>query len=133
MALIGNCSHTTYTAHATNTVNETRTLSDGTEETVTVPETVVETTDYTNIYLCIKQLDHYNFYDVDDEGNAVKFAVIHYRYAGYVNKAARDADQEDFLFTDVGNLNDYNYDGNLYTQIYNEIKTLDGKTNLTDD
>lgn len=132
MALTGNCSHTTYTDHPTETVTSTITNSDGTTYEVTNPALVETTTDYTNIYLCIKQLDHYNYYEVDDEGNYHKFNVIHFRYAGYTDKATRDADQEDFLFSDVANLQDYDYDGNLYSQIYTQIKTFEGKTNLTD-
>lgn len=133
MALIGNCSNTTYTEHPTETVTSTITNPDGTTSEVTYPATVETTTDYTNIYLCIKQIDHYKFYETDSDNNVTKFDAFHYRYAAYTNKATRDADQEDFLFSNVRTLENHNHDNNLYTQIYNEIKTLDGLTNLTDD
>lgn len=132
MALTGNCSHTEYTEHATETTTMTVTHPDGTTEDITQPALVENVTNYTNIYLCIKQLDHYNFYDTDDDGNYFKTSVIHYRYAGYTDRATRDADQENFLFSGVANLENYDHSGNLYSQIYSQIKTLTGKTNLID-
>ena len=132
MALTGNCTHTEYTEHATNTVTQTITNPEGVTENVEVPELVANTTNYTNIYLCIKQIDHRNYWDTDTDGNQIKISIMHYRYAGYTDQATRNADQENFLFSDVGDLNDYDHTQNLYTQIYNEIKTLDGKTNLID-
>jgi hypothetical protein len=132
MALTGNCSHTEYIEHATNTVTQTITNPNGVTENVEVPEIVATTTNYTNIYLCIKQIDHRNHWDTDSDGNQIKIAVMHYRYAGYTDQATRNADQENFLFSDVGDLKDYDHTQNLYAQIYNEIKILDEKTNLID-
>lgn len=132
MALSGNCSHTEYTEHPTNTVTQTITNPNGETENIEVPEIVATTTNHSNIYLCIKQIDHRNFWDTDEDGNSIKISIMHYRYAGYADQETRNNDQEDFIFSDVGDLNNYDHTQNLYTQIYNEIKTLEGKTNLID-
>ena len=60
MALIGNCSFSTFSEHATETITETVTLSDGTIETSVSPVMVETSTDYTNVYLSIKQVDNFN-------------------------------------------------------------------------
>jgi|TARA_B100000902_G_scaffold265995_1_gene252103 hypothetical protein len=116
MALTGDCSHTTW--------NEV----DG--------EEVENTTEYTNIYVCIKELDNINysngqFYKVDSEGNQTEVAVINYIYAGYTDEATKIADAEDFLFSESMNLKTYKEGVNLESQVYSEITELEGKENLT--
>ena len=127
MALTGNCTHTVYTAHETETTTETITHFDGTSETVEVPVMIATSTDYTDVYVCIKQVENFNYWS--DEQNHKSFI---YQYAAYTDVATRNADQEDFLFWDVGTLQSYNPEGNLYAQIYTEIKTIDGLTDLID-
>lgn len=127
MALSGNCTHTVYTTHETDTTTETITHFDGSSETVEVPVVIATPTDYNDVYLCIKQVDNFNHWS--DEQNHKSFT---YQYAAYTDVATRNADQEDFLFWDVGTLQSYNPDQNLYAQIYTEIKTINGLTDLID-
>jgi hypothetical protein len=128
MALIGNCTHTVYTNHATETTTESVTLSDGKVTTEQVPVIVETPTDYTNIFVCIKQVENINFWDGINTHKS-----IHYQFAGYTDKATRDADQEDFLFWETSHLISYDHTSNLYEQIYNDIKAQAGFTNLTND
>jgi len=128
MALIGNCTHTTSTSHPSNMVSETITHPDGTTEVVEVQEQITTVTNYTNVYLSVKQVEIFTFF-----ANNIKHLVVNYQYAAYSDVATRNADQEDFLFWEVGQLETHDHETNLYTQIYNEIKTLEGLTNLTTD
>jgi hypothetical protein len=128
MALTGNCTHTTYTDHATETTDETITRPDGTTETITVPVIVENTTSYTNVYLCIKQVEFFHFH-IDGQ----KIINVLYQYAGYTDVATRNADQENWLFWGNGQLQNHDHTANVYESIYNELKTRDGLTNLTDD
>jgi hypothetical protein len=128
MALIGNCSHTVYTTHPTDVEEQTITHSDGTTEVIQVPVSVANVTEYTDIYLFVKQVEIFTFF-----ANNVKTLVVHYQYAAYTNLETRNADQEDYLFWNVGQLETHDHETNLYTQIYNEINTLEGLTNLTTD
>ena len=128
MALIGNCTHTTYSNHETETTTETITNTDGTIETVQVPLIVENETSYNNIYLCIKKVDNLNLWTQDSSDK-----IIMYQFAAYTDKATRNLDQENFLFEDGGQLSGYNHNLNLYEQIYTEIKTLNGFTNLIND
>lgn len=128
MALIGNCTHTTYSNHETETTTETITNTDGTTETIQVPLVVENETSYNDVYLCIKQVENINFWDGINSHKS-----IHYQFAGYTDKATRDADQEDFLFWERSHLISYDHTSNLYEQIYNDIKVQAGFTNLTND
>ncbi len=128
MALIGKCSNTTFTTHPTDVEEQTITQSDGTTEVIQVPVSVANVTEYTDVYLFVKQVEIFTFF-----ANNVKTLVVHYHYAAYTDLETRNADQEDYLFWNVGQLETHDHETNLYTQIYNEINTLEGLTNLTTD
>lgn len=127
MALSGNCTNTVYTAHESQTTTETITNTDGTTETITVPVMVATSTDYSNVYLCIKQVEFFNYYNGSE-----KTTNVIYQYAAYTDVATRNADQEDFLFWGNSQLQNHSHTSNLYESIYNEIKTFEGLTNLID-
>lgn len=127
MALSGNCTNTVYTSHESETTTETITHSDGTTETITVPVMVATSTDYTNVYLCIKQIEFFHYYNGSE-----KTTNVIYQYAAYTDVATRNADQEDFLFWGNSQLQNHSHTSNLYECIYNEIKTFEGLTNLID-
>lgn len=128
MALIGNCTQTTYTPHPTNVVSETVTHPDGTVETIQTPEQVVTVTNYTNVYLSVKQVEIFTFFD-----NNIKYLIVNYQYAAYSSSATRNANQENFLFWNTGQLNTHNHETNLYDQIYTEISNIAGLGNLIAD
>lgn len=128
MALIGNCTHFTYSVHETDTTTETITNPDGTVETVEVPVIVVNSVDYSNVYLCITKIDHLNKWY---ENHSSK--VILYQYAAFVDKETRNSNDGDFLFAGDSHLIDYDHESNLYEQIYNDIKEIEGFQNLTKD
>lgn len=127
MALIGNCKDIVYTNHETETTEETITQPDGTQETVQVPILVKTETDHTNIYLSIKQIEFITMFIGD-----MKIVAVQYHYAAYSDVETRQADQEDFIFWRSEQLESYDYEGNVYEQIYNEIKTKEGLTELID-
>lgn len=118
MALTGNCSHTTWVE------------VDG--------EELETTTQYTDVYVCIKAIDNINysdgqFYKIDSEGNQTEVQVINYTYAGYTDEETKNADAENFLFSETKNLKTYNVGIDIESQAYSEIKELEGKENLTND
>jgi len=125
MALTGNCTHTVYTNHETDTTTETITFPNGEIETVEMPVVIATPTDYTDVYLCITQVENFNFFSSSTK-------QVLYHYAAYTDVESRNADQLDFLFSGNGVLENYDHDANLYSQIYNDIKTIEGLTNLTD-
>jgi len=126
MALIGNCSNTKYTQSETETTTETITQPDGSSEEVEVPVIVATKTDYTDVYLTVKQVEI--MHSIDASGT--KRVHILYHIAAYTNAATRDADQEDFLFWENGQLPTYDHSKNLYEQLYDYVKTKEGYTNL---
>ena len=132
MALTGNCTLKTYTEHESDTTTITETKPDGSTKEVTTPTIIETTTNHENIYLSIKQLDNYHFYALDSENNWHKHTIIHFRFCGYKDQKTRNIDQENYLFSEVENLENYNHDNNLYEQIYNQIKQKEGFTNLID-
>jgi hypothetical protein len=132
MALTGNCTHIEYTDHETDTTTETITDVDGNVETFEIPVRVESRTDYNNIYLSVKQIDNFHYYNVDSSQNISKDNVIHYRYAAYDTKLAKAQNQENFLFSEVRQLPNYDHGTNLYAQIYSDIKTIEGLTDLLD-
>ena len=129
MALIGNCTHIEYNRHETETTVETVTYPDGTIEEVNQPVIVKNETDYQDVYLCIKQIENSNIY------NGVEYMkVIFYHYAAYENKEVRNADQENFLFWVADAMaGQLDHTRPLYEQVYDDIKTKEGLTNLIDD
>ena len=135
MALIGNCSFSTFSEHATETVTETVTLPDGTIETSVSPVMVETSTDYTNVYLSIKQVDNFNVpcTACGDSGTPSFNKIFTYQYAAYTSYSDKVADQENFLFWNTAQLMSYDHNQNLYAQIYAEIKNITGLTNLIND
>lgn len=125
MALSGNCTHIEYTNHETETTTETITQPNGETQTVELPVIVENRTDYSNIYMNIYQIENFNYFALDRK-------QILYHYAAYTDVESRNADQQDFLFSGNGVLENYDHDENLYSQIYNDIKKIEGLTNLTD-
>jgi len=126
MALIGNCSNTKYNASETETTTETITQPDGSSEQVEVPVIVETKTDYTDVYLTVKQVEIIHF--INSIGD--KVVNVLYHIAAYTDAETRDADQEDYLFWESGQLPTYDHSKNLYEQLYDYIKTKDGYTNL---
>ena len=116
MALQGNCTHKEY-----NTVDD---------------EMVVTPTDYTDVYVMVKQVEFFQTYQDQslegEEPNIVKHQAVLFQIAGYESKEARDADQEDWLFWEPMELLDYVYSANLLEQCYNKVKGAEGYTELTD-
>lgn len=127
MALIGNCSNIIYTSSETETTTETITNTDGTTEIITVPVQVETITSYEDVYLCIKQVEFFHFHDGTN-----RVPNIIYQYAAYTDIDTRNTDEENFLFWGNTQLQNHSHTANLYESIYNEIKTFDGLTNLTD-
>lgn len=125
MALTGNCTHIEYTNHETETTTETITFPNGEIETVEMPVQIEENTSYNDVYLCITQVENFNFFSSSTQ-------QVLYHYAAYTDVETRNADQQDFLFSRNRVLENYDHDANLYSQIYNDIKTIEGLTNLTD-
>ena len=127
MALTGNCSNIVYTDHETETTEETITQPDGTTQTVNVPVIVETSTDYTDTYLSIKQVEFFTMFPGGE-----KIVAVQYQFAAYTDVATRNADQENFIFWNTDQLQSYNYSQNVYEQIYNELKIKVGLTDLID-
>lgn len=127
MALTGNCTNTIYTDSATETDQMNVYHTDGTSTVEDVPKSIATSTDYTDVYLSIKQVE---FFVIVAGG--VKITHIHYQYAAYTDVSTRNDNQENYLFWSVGQLQNHDHSQNLYSQIYSEIKQIDGLTNLTD-
>ncbi len=125
MALKGDCTYIEQINHETETTTETITFPNGDTETVERPVQIEETTNYNDVYLCITQVENFNYFS-----DSIKQVLYH--YAAYSNVESRNADQQDFLFSGNGVLENYDHEGNLYAQIYSDIKTIDGLTDLTD-
>ena len=65
----------------------------GTSETIQVPKETYTSTSYTDVYLYVKSIQMHTI-----TSNGKKTEQVHYHFAGYESKEARDADNEDFLF-----------------------------------
>ena len=140
MALTGNVDIITTTPHETETIEITYTFPDDVEihgdqagqtVTETIPASVVSTSSYTDIYLCIRSVNNYNWWRTEN-GELLKEKEFQVDFAIYTDKATRDADKNDFLWQDVMVLHSINMDENLYSQAYNQIKLIEGFTNLID-
>lgn len=127
MALIGNCSNTTFTDHETELDTWTYTNTEDEVVSVEQPKKVANTTNYENVYLCIRQI---NLMPQCCTGDGQSLDVI-FIYAAYESVEARNADPTNFLFDGTGLLFNYDHDSNLYTQVYDLLKTKEGFTNLT--
>jgi hypothetical protein len=137
MALIGNCTHTKYELNGEKEYVVVE-QPDGTmkEELQDVP-TATET-EYNNVYVIIKQVEFFQTYKDqkaadEEDSNFVKTQAVLYQIAGYESKEERDKNQENWLFWDGLQLEDYDYSKNLLEQCYNEFNNKEGYTNLIND
>lgn len=134
MALEGNCTHISY-QDSEETQDVVRINPDGTEETITVNLKNAIETEYTNVYVIVKQVEVFQTYvdqraEGEDEANFVKTQVVIFHLAGYESKQTRDEDQENWLFWEPMELQNYDYNLNVLSQCYNQVKQTEGYTNL---
>lgn len=137
MALTGNCSTTICTYSDTETEEVTITYGAhegdlaGTTEVVTLPVRDCNTTNHSNIYLCIRSINNYNSWLISGS-ETIKEKEFQVDFAIYTDQNTRDANADDFLWQDVMVLTDIDMDENLYSQAYTKIKSMVGFTNLID-
>ena len=117
MALQGNCTHISY-QDSEETQDVVRINPDGTEETITVNLKNAIETEYTNVYVIVKQVEVFQTYvdqraEGEDEANFVKTQVVIFHLAGYESKQTRDDDQENWLFWEPMELQNYDYNLNV--------------------
>ena len=136
MALIGNCIFTEY-VDSGETETITITHPDGSTEEREEPIMNPVDNEYNDIYLIVKQVEFFQVYTNNEgeevENNSSKVQAVIFHIAGYESREARDADQENWLFWDTMQLDNYDYDLNVYQQCYNKIKETRGFTNLIND
>lgn len=135
MALQGNCTHITY-EESGETQEVVKINPDGSEETITVNVNNPIETEYTNVYVIVKQVEFFQTYadqmvEGEEESNFVKTQVVIFHLAGYESKQTRDEDQENWLFWEPMELQNYDYNLNVLSQCYNQVKQTEGYTNLT--
>jgi len=106
-------------------VNDPNYDKKGTSETIQVPKEIYKSNEYTNVYLYVKSIQMHTL-----TINGEKKESVHYHFAGYESKEARDADNEDFLFFDGDQLINYNHDVNLWNQCYDDLKSKENFKNL---
>ena len=120
MALIGNCTITSGSYHK----------QDGSTFT---------SSSYTDMYVIVKQIEiEFGYksgeYNPDtDILTPIKSNAVSYQIAGYTDKETRDTDQENWEWWGTEHLPNYIHSASLYEQCYNDIKTLDGMENLTNE
>ena len=134
MALQGNCTHITY-EESGETQEVVKINPDGSEETITVNVNNPIETEYTNVYVIVKQVEFFQTYadqmvEGEEESNFVKTQVVIFHLAGYESKQTRDEDQENWLFWEPMELQNYDYNLNVLSQCYNQVKQTEGYTNL---
>jgi hypothetical protein len=123
MALEGACTYTKVTDTGEKELQEI-THPDGSVTNDEVPVLLNEIIEYDYVYLIVKQI---TFFQIYFEGQ--KTQVCNFQIAAYNSVEQRNDNQEDWLFFDSLEI-DFDYDLNVYEQIYNHIKTLEGYTNL---
>lgn len=128
MALQGPCTHTRTFQSETETTTVEQVQEDGSIIEVEVPVWEDRTETYEDIYIFVKQITHFTIYPQNED----KVRVVHFQIAGYPTQEHRDIDQEGHILWDSIELMNYNVDENVYTQIYNQLKQMDGFTQLTD-
>ncbi len=117
MALEGNLTYTSVTNHPTETEMQKREYPNGETEEFEVPKQVYKTETFEYIYVYVKQIEIFTW---SEDGK--KTTHIGYHYAGYKDKETKDNDIEDFLFFQTGMLAPFDYDKNLWSQCYDNIK-----------
>ena len=133
MALTGNCTHTEY-IDSGETEIITGTNPDGSTVELEQPIMNPVETEYNDVYVIVKQVEFFQTYNNMEEGipeNTGKIQAVLFQIAGYESKEARDADQENWLFWEPMQLDNYVYSSNLLAQCYNQVKQTEGYTNLT--
>ena len=148
MALQGNCIHTEFIdsgeteivtgAPALKMVEFDSTDDAGTNpdgSTVEIEQPIMNKTEteYNDVYVIVKQVEFFQtYYQLDEEvpNNSQKVQAVLFQIAGYESKKARDANQENWLFWEPMQLNNYDYNLNLLSQCYNLIKQTQGYTEL---
>ena len=126
MALEGSLTYTTVIAHPTETETHTKTYPNGETAEFETPvlNYVTETYDYA--YVFVKQIEVFTFSE-----NGKKVVHVGYHYAGYTSKEAKDNDIEDFLFFGTSQLTPFDYNLNLWSQCYNQLKERENFNELT--
>ena len=135
MALIGNCTHKEY-VDSGETEIVVGTNPDGSTLELEQPIMNEVVNEYNDIYLIVKQVEFFQTYHQLDEevpNNSEKVQAVLFQIAGYESKEARDENQENWLFWESMQLNNYDYDVNLLEQCYNQVKETDGFTDLIND
>ena len=118
MALTGNVTWTHQQVSDTEFDDVKITHVDGTEETVQTPKIIYRIETYNEVYVYVKQIGVHT-----STAQGIKQEHVHFHFAGYASKEARDADNEDFLFFSSGHLMEYNCDLNLWSQCYDFLKS----------
>tara|TARA_R100000900_G_scaffold128705_1_gene104435 strand:+ start:447 stop:881 length:435 start_codon:yes stop_codon:yes gene_type:complete len=132
MALQGNCIHTEF-IDSGETEIVTGTNPDGSTVEIEQPIMNKTETEYNDVYVIVKQVEFFQtYYQLDEEvpNNSQKVQAVLFQIAGYESKEARDANQENWLFWEPMQLNNYDYNLNLLSQCYNLIKQTQGYTEL---
>ena len=135
MALIGNCTHKEY-VDSGETEIVVGTNPDGSTSEVEQPIMNEVVNEYNDIYLIVKQVEFFQtYYQLDEEvpNNSEKVQAVLFQIAGYESREARNENQENWLFWEPMQLNNYDYDVNLLEQCYNQVKETDGFTDLIND
>jgi|TARA_R100000081_G_C4790415_1_gene157321 hypothetical protein len=127
MALKGDITWTFAEESKTETEEIKAVYADGTEETIQQPKQIYRSESFTDVYLYVKSIQVHTL-----TPNNKKTEQVHYHFAGYESKEARDADNENFLFFSGGQLMDYDYDTNLWKQCYDSLKSREDFKNLID-
>lgn len=140
MALEGAATYTTVSYSETETEDMVITYPDaedmnendpnydkaGTSETIQVPKQILTTDTYEYVYVWVKQIEVFN-----NMIDGVKKTDVIYQYAGYESKDAKAADMENFLFWNTREVPNLDYNLNLWSQCYNDLKTLENFKDLT--
>lgn len=139
MALKGDITWTTVELSETETQDQIITYPDemheddpnydkrGTSETIQVPKETYISNSYTDVYLYVKSIQMHTF-----TNNGEKTEQVHYHYAGYESKDVRNNNNEDFLFFNGGQIQNYDHDSNIWNQCYDQLKLREDFKDLKD-
>ena len=132
MALIGNCTHYKYENSGTTEEKEV-TQPDGRVETIEQPIFNQIETSYEDIYLIITKIDSQHHYRTFEDGSVEKNVIVFVDFGGYESQDARNKNHLEPLFAATTQIQNYNFDENIYSQGYDAIKTVEGMGNLVND
>jgi len=131
MALQGNCIYTSYSASG-ETENVTVTNPDGSETTETRNIMVAVSESFSDVYVVIDAVALETNYHILPDNTTEKLQQAFVDFAGYTSKAARDTDKTDILFNSTTQIEVFDYNSNVYSQSYVEVKKYPGMDNLVD-